>query len=79
MQPSAPLSTIMLFMDSTHTPTDSDAETTDRLEELASVDPADAPAVAERLAAELAGELDASSAQPMPTEQLKAEFDTSPE
>lgn len=67
----------MPFMDSTHTPIDSDATVVDRLDELASVDPADAPTVAERLAEELAGKLDASAARSMPAEQLEAEFDSS--
>jgi hypothetical protein len=76
MQPSTTESTILSFMDSTHTPMDSDAGAVERLEELAEVDPADAPAVAERLAENLADQLDASAARSMPAEQLEAEFDS---
>lgn len=76
MQPSTTESTILSFMDSTHTPMDSDAGATDRLQELESADPADAPAIAERLAEELADQLDASAARSMPAEQLEADFDS---
>ena len=54
-------------MDDTHEQTTANVERSDQIEELADLDPADAPEVAEDLAAQLAAELEAAgttSSQP---------------
>lgn len=62
-------------MDTTHTPANSAPNRTDALQELADIDAAEAPDVAERLAAELTERLEDSSPVSQAGEQLAANFD----
>ena len=62
-------------MDDTHDPTlEGDASKEDAIAELAELDPADAPAAAEALAADLASELEAAGTPAPEPVQLRADL-----
>lgn len=60
--------------DAAHLPVASTNENSDPVTELAGLDPADAPAAAERFAAELADELEAAGAPASEPVQMQADL-----